>query len=296
MSRPTPTELAAISRLFSSSVVRELAQRGRSRLVARLAAQLPFVSGMKRSARLGDLFEAAFSILRRAGHRDEYIYKAALTHNVLLGKHSLQTAAMLTEFRVGACKADVAILNGSGTVYEIKSERDSLARLVKQLAAYRSVFARVNVIASEDHIRSVLDVVPSDVGVLILSKRNFISTLREAEDAPERTSPLAIFESIRASEAKAILTHFKIGVPSGPNTELRRAMRAQFARLDPAATHAAMVKVLRKTRNLSPLAGLVDELPPSLVPAALTTPLRKADHARLTASTNIRVSDALAWA
>lgn len=49
------------------------------------------------------------------------------THNViankiLLGKHSLNTSHMLSEFRVGYNKADVVIINGTSSVYEIKSE------------------------------------------------------------------------------------------------------------------------------------------------------------------------------
>jgi len=82
------------------------------------------------------LFERAFSLLEREGYRHEYVYKAALTQKIFLGRHSLQTASMLSEFRVGQCKADLVILNGTSTVYEVKSERDSLDRLERQVAAW----------------------------------------------------------------------------------------------------------------------------------------------------------------
>src|SRR5271165_5646714 len=142
-------QLAAISRLFSSSIVREMARKGRSPLFARLVTQSRMLSSISLSEPASKVFEAAFSLLRREGYRHEYIYKAALTHKILLGKHSLQTASMLNEFRVGECKADLAILNGTATVYEVKSERDSLSRLERQVAAYAKVFARVCVIAAE---------------------------------------------------------------------------------------------------------------------------------------------------
>src|SRR5438128_1527304 len=125
----TLTDFAAISRLFSSTVIRELARKGKSPLFARLASQLHLLHSLPASERVYNVFEAAFAVLGREGYRDEYIYKAALTQRILLGKHSLQTASMLNEFRVGECKADIAILNGTATVYEVKSERDSLARL-----------------------------------------------------------------------------------------------------------------------------------------------------------------------
>lgn len=93
---------------------------------------------------------------QREGYRHEYIYKAAPTHKILLGKHSLHSASVINEFRVGECKADVAILNGTATVYEVKSERDSLAWLERQIRANATVFAKVYVIASESHIQAVL--------------------------------------------------------------------------------------------------------------------------------------------
>src|SRR6267154_2290198 len=131
----TAEQLAAISRLFSSSVIREMARKGKSPLFARLASQSLLPSSLPERTPVQDFFEAAFSLLKREGYRHEYIYKAALVNKILLGKHSLQTASMLNEFRVGECKADLAILNGTATVYEVKSERDSLVRLRKQITA-----------------------------------------------------------------------------------------------------------------------------------------------------------------
>jgi hypothetical protein len=61
----------------------------------------------------------------------------------------------------------LAILNGTATVYEVKSERDSLTRLEKQLAAYVQVFACVYVIAADDHVDEVVSLTPKDVGVML---------------------------------------------------------------------------------------------------------------------------------
>ncbi len=156
-----PTDqLAAISRFFSSSVIQEMARTGKSPLFARLARQSLLLNSFPSSERVYTLFEKAFSLLKREGYRHEYIYKAALMHKILLGKHSLQTASMLNEFRVCECKADLAILNGTATVYEVKSERDSLSRLERQVAAYSKVFARVCVIAAENHIDAIVGSLP----------------------------------------------------------------------------------------------------------------------------------------
>jgi hypothetical protein len=289
-------QLAAISRLFSSSVIREMARKGRSPLFARLAGESLLVDRLSASKPVFDLFDTAFSLLKRQGYRHEYIYKSALTHRILLGKHRLHTASMLNEFRVGECKADLAILNGTATVYEVKSERDSLTRLERQVAAYARVFACVYVIAGEKHVDAVMDAVPKDVGVLRLDNRYRISTVREAADRPERTFPAAIFDSIRMAEARMILRSLDVGIPDVPNTELNGVLRRLFVKLEPREAHEGMVRVLKKTRNLQPLSDLVAQLPLSLQTAALSVPLRKLDHARLVAAVNTRLKDAMGWA
>jgi hypothetical protein len=289
-------QLAAISRLFSSSVFHEMARKGKSPLFSRLANQSGLLCAMPATSYVYSLFETAFSLLKRQGYRDEYIYKAALTHNVLLGTHSLQTASMLNEFRVGGCKADIAILNGTATVYEIKSERDSLVRLERQLAAYSKVFARVYVIASESHVDAVIASVPKDIGVLLLNNRHNISTRREALDCPERTSPEAIFDAIRTDEARMILASRGVSVPTVPNTVLHSVLRELFTKLKANQAHDGMVRVLKKTRNLLSLSDLVAQLPPSLHTAALSVPLRKLDHSRLVAAVHTPLENAMAWA
>jgi hypothetical protein len=289
-------QLAAISRLFSSSVVREMARKGRSPLFARLVTQAQLFGSVSLTEHVYTLFDAAFSLLKREGYRHEYIYKAALTHKILLGTHSLQTASMIHEFRVGGCKADVAILNGTATVYEVKSERDSLTRLDRQVAAYATVFAKVYVVAAENHIRAVANSVPDYVGILCLNSRHQISPLRDAANQPERTSPAAIFNSIRIEEARTILSSFGVCVPCVPNTELHAVLGREFVKLAPTQAHEGMVRVLKQTRNLLPLSALVDQLPPSLQTAALSVPMRKMDHQRLVDAVNTPLKDAMGWA
>ncbi len=293
---PNASQLSALSRLFSSGVFREMATKGRSALFARLIGQTGIEVPCWDGATVGDAFDRAFSVLRRSGLRDEYVYRAALTHNVLLGTHSLNTASMLTEFRAGACKADLAILNGTATVYEIKSERDSLARLANQITNYKKVFAKVYVIAGESHVGDVLEETPADVGVMCLSRRHSISTVREAIDQPDQVCPRTIFESLRSTEARAILRDLKVPVPDVPNTMLHSTLRACFERLRPEDVHRAMVKTLRLTRNLAPLGELVDQLPSSLQPAALSIQVRRADHDRLVEAVRTPLGAAMNWA
>lgn len=289
-------DVSATARMFSAKVLQELSRYGLSPLLARLLRESGLAKQLHPSESIRECFQFAFRTLRRKAYRHEYIYKSAITNKVLLGTHSLQTASMITEFRVADCKADVVILNGTGTVYEIKSERDTLTRLERQIAAYMDVFATVNVIVGENHTDSALDLTPPEVGVMELSSKHTISTIRPGENKPERTQSSAIFESINLQEAKIILRNLSIDVPEVPNTIMYDVCRDLFVKIPGHFAHKEMVSTLKRTRKLTALSGLVDELPPCLYSAALTSKIRRQDHGRLVGAMGVPIGDALEWA
>lgn len=290
------SQLAAADKLFSSAVIQDFAKKGKSALFARLACESGLDALVPKREPIGAFFDCVFELLRREPYRHEYAYKAALTHKQLLGVHSLKTAAMLTEFRVGSSKADIAIINGTSTVYEIKSDRDKLSRLESQIHAYRRVFARVNVITGEKHLHSVLCSMPDDVGVLVLTRQFKIKTIREAINAPERVDSVAILESITRSEAIRILDMLGREVPCLPNTQMHGALRKLFEQCPPAEVHACMVNVLKETRSLLPMAELINDVPKSLQAAVISTSIRKQDYGRLLEAVRTPKEDALGWA
>jgi len=290
------SQLAAISRFFSSAVLQEMARSGKSPLFTRLVRESKLDEITKDLRAVGGFFDFAFKLLKQKDYRYEYAYKSAITHKLLMGVHSLRTASMLSEFRVGTCKADLAILNGTSTVYEIKSERDNLERLPNQIATYCKVFAKVNIITGECHLDAIRAMVPEEIGILVLNSRFQISTLREAVDRPGAIDPCVVFDSISKTEAIRILHMMNIEVPDVPNTRFHAAMTEIFSLLDPVDLHACMIVVLKETRSLLPLSELVSALPKSLQAAAFSTPLRKRDYSKLLSAVATPLSEALDWA
>lgn len=290
------TEVAAIARFFSASVVQEMAQKGKSPLFSRLVSQSGLNDALDQSESVGKLFDLAFSLLKKKAYRHEYVYKAAITHKLLLGKHSLRTASMLTEFRIGNCKADVVILNGTSTVYEIKSERDKLDRLETQIAEYRKVFAKVNIITGENHLKSVISSTPTEVGVLLLNDKFQISTIREAVDCIDKIESEAVFNSMSQYEAIKILEHLDILIPKLPNTQLHQAIGVLFKKIPSEKLHISMLHVLKEQRSLLPISELVSALPDSLKAAVFATQLRKQDYSRLLDAVNAPIKNVLNWA
>ena len=165
------SEASALSRLFSAAVLRDFSKDGRSPLFARLLNHTRLSACVPPEATVGTTLDQAFELLNKSRFRDDYVYRAAITEKILLGRHNLNTATLLNEVRAGLCKADVVVINGTSTAYEIKSERDSLVRLKNQLENYRKVFAAVNVVVSKSHLSEVLQIATEDVGVITLSER-----------------------------------------------------------------------------------------------------------------------------
>jgi hypothetical protein len=294
----SPTQLSALSRLFSSSVFHELAKKGRSPLFCRLFKETILSDRFHHKNNddiVSKVFDDAFKELQHFGYRDEYVFRAALIHNKFLGHHNLREASILTEFRAGACKADLAILNGTSTVYEIKSDRDSLARLTNQIENYRKVFAQIYVIASEKYVDEILNTTSREIGVLILNRKNGIKTKRKAIDCSDLVCTETIFESLRMSEAQAILKDLNIPIPDIPNTMQHAALREIFSRLNPKRVHDRMVITLKKTRTLEPLENLVFHLPNSLKPAAISFQVRRSDHNRLIKAITTPMREAVDW-
>lgn len=288
-------QLAAAAGIFSSKVIQEMAKTGKSETFSRLATQSGLIDLISKSTPISHFFDRVFNILQRSDYRHEYSYKNLITNKQLLGVHSLKTASMLSEFRVGTNKADLVILNGTSTVYEIKSERDNLRRLETQISAYRKVFASVNVITGINHIASLEKILPVDVGILLLNHRSKIHEVRKSTQMPERTDPVSILDSVKRNEAFAILRHLNITAPTAPNTQIYSALRHIFTNCDPTETHEAMVAVLKETRTLIPLTDLLNQIPTSLKAAILSTPIKKQDHERLIGAINTPKKEALLW-
>lgn len=289
------SELAALTRMFSPRVLRELGETGRSSLLARLLTEtdIPRVLGVE--ATLADAFDLAFAALRRMGNRDDYVYRVAITQKIALGRHSLRTATVLNELRARGSKADLVILNGTATAYEIKSERDSFKRLEGQLADYLSVFASVNVVTSPMQVDNALSLAPDDVGVLVLSSRFQLQVVREATDRPERIEPLAMLNTLRVQEAVDVLDGFGLSFPQVPNTRRWDALREIFVGLDPARVHAEAVRVLKSTRSHPELMPFLQKLPTPLRAAALASDLSEDARNRLCVAAWLPLTTVLAW-
>jgi hypothetical protein len=68
----------------------------------------------------------------------------------------------------GSVRADFAVVNGILKGFEIKSERDTLSRLHKQIPGYSQVFDTVSIATAERHLKEARKSVPRWWGICII--------------------------------------------------------------------------------------------------------------------------------
>ncbi len=261
--------LPALSRIFSPIVMDCLALKGHSDYLNEVCSNSNILEQIEPSMPLSQFFDCIYNILFK-NYRNEYIYKNAIANKILLGKHSLNTSNMLTEFRVGKCKADAVVINGTSTVYEIKSEFDSFARLERQMEAYCQVFDHINVITSNSQATKLKSILPDAVGILVLTDRNTISTIRDSKSNKKNINPGTLFDSLRKKEYIKVVDEYYETTPDVPNTQIYRECKKLYCKIPPEAAHDLTMTTLKKRNNTKVLKEFIANAPDSLSAYALS--------------------------
>lgn len=136
---------------FSPTVFRALAKEDVDTLRPRVAA-LARMDDVSSETTLGQAFDMALAHLSH-NYRNEYYFKSQLVSKVIFGRHSPRTASALVEVPMGRSCADLMILNGTSSVYEIKTDLDDFARLAGQLESYMTRADRVHVVVSDSRAK-----------------------------------------------------------------------------------------------------------------------------------------------
>ncbi len=100
--------------------------------------------------------------------------------------------------RQGAARIDVAVVNGIFHGYEIKSRKDTLARLPAQIEVYNQVFDYVTLVVDAAHLDKAINLIPEWWGIYVPRRRgsqiNFsVVRNRERNRNGLRTNALAEF-------------------------------------------------------------------------------------------------------
>ncbi|MFW0758391.1 sce7726 family protein [Pseudomonas sp. H11T01] len=260
-----------LSKIFSSKCIENLASGD----ISQIEGASSFYSEVLPSAFTPvDVFEACYKDLSK-NYRSEYFFKNVVANKIVLGKHKLSTATLLSEFRVENSKADCVILNGSSTCYEIKSELDNFSRLNDQLKSYKKIFDKIYVVVAEGHKKFVVDNVDESVGLIVLTGRNTLSEVRVATQNKNKIDPGVLIRSLRKNEYIEIASMLSGVAPDLVNTEIFHWCESVFFQADNDLLRSAFCSTLKKTRRADKEFSL--ELPSQLLMAGLRL---KMSHAK----------------
>jgi hypothetical protein len=131
----------------------------------------------------------------------------------LNASHADENFLIVDEFGIckGTVRADLAVISDSLKGYEIKSDRDTLARLSIQTTGYSKVFDTVTLVAAEQHVRMAIQKIPDWWGINVITRDVSSSIkmeiLREEQDNPS-VDPFCLAELLWRDEILTILEKF----------------------------------------------------------------------------------------
>jgi hypothetical protein len=269
------SNITMFATLFSPLIIKELAKFGYSKKFSRILDY--FIQKkyqLSTDEKLASFYDSIYEILKKE-YPNEYIYKNAIAKNILLGNHSLNTSFMINELRTKNSKADVVIINGTLTAYEIKSKYDNLNRLQKQLQDYKTVFEKIYVITDEKYSQNLLHLQKDGIGILVLNKNGSISTLFKASSQMDNINLSNLFDILRKDEYLAIIKKiFKIDIDV-PNSQVYRCAKEIFVTLDKKKVYKETAKVLKQRGDSVMLKEFITKVPNSLKARAIETKLTK---------------------
>lgn len=234
---------AVLAAAFSPVVLRRLARKEPASTDARIGVIASLLANHP-TGTLGEAFDAAHRILARS-YRSEYVFKNELISRIIFGRHSPRTASALVEQHMGSSCADVLVLNGTSTVYEIKTDLDDFSRLSGQLESYSTRAEYVFVASSMTRADALAARVPENVGVIGLHTNGRLTVAREAISNLDRIDVSHLFGMLRVAELEAILGRTHRYVPEPHQSRAWYAMRDLFHELSPTVAHAETLHELR---------------------------------------------------
>lgn len=185
------------------------------------------------------------------GMRDGDI-RAAL-HDRLGADHSNEPDTRFVD-ELGLCgtvRVDVAVVNGTFSGYELKSDRDTLRRLPAQVEVYSKVLDRATLVVGERHLahEQTLTMLPGWWGVIVARQCDDGVDLEETRPSAwnDEVDPGALVQLLWREEALAELA--SRGLDTGVRTKPRRVIAERLSNELPIEELRAVVRYRLKTRE-----------------------------------------------
>ncbi|SRX74366.1 sce7726 family protein [Aequorivita antarctica] len=215
-------------------------------------------------------------------YKNEYVYKNILTNKLFLKKYSLKNTIALNEFNIGKSIADFVLLNGEARVYEIKTELDNLEKLDKQIVDYCQFGDKVYIVTCSKHVNKLIELYnDSTIGIIELTSRNSLKTIKEATSNIATFSCEKLFKTLRKQEYIEIIDEHFHFVPDVSNTRIFKECLALAKKIEISLFQKLVVNKI-KSRNISNPKKIQEKsIPESLKHICYTLDFSKNEYAKL---------------
>lgn len=167
--------------------------------------------------------------------RDKDVREALHASLVAFHRLDLPNTRFVDELDLcGEVRVDVAVVNGSLSGYELKSAKDNLRRLPKQVELYSKVLDYSVLVVAENHYDAALSIVPDWWGVTVAIgsstggvdltdlrppvfnvqiEPDYLSRLLWRDELLEELARLGIDRGYRSKPRRVLWSHFSSSVP-----------------------------------------------------------------------------------
>ena len=150
----------------------------------------------------------------------------------------------------GEVRVDVAVLNGMMIGYELKSDRDTLKRLPKQVEWYSKVLDRAHIVVAENHLNDALEIVPDWWGCTVAtSGKNGIVCLHDEREGRQNLGVDGKTLALLLWRAEALIALEERGLDRGYRSKTRGAMAQRLAEALPLKELRDLVRETLKFRE-----------------------------------------------
>ncbi|WP_316819462.1 sce7726 family protein [Pedobacter gandavensis] len=207
--------------------------------------------------------EIAYNYLKKY-YRCEYIYKNEIANQILLQFHNDNSATLLREVSSDASIADIVIINGNTTAYEIKTELDSFERLSNQMNSYKSIYDQLYIVTHPGALKNVNNRIHGDVGIIIFDHDGILKLERQAQVQKNEFNPRKAVLTLRQSELMSAYQQYVGKLPKMGTALIYNFCYQWYVGLDSVDAHIIFAQALKSRRPSAHQFELIKKCIPAL--------------------------------
>ena len=236
----------SISALFTTPTFKDVFRSGESEYITEKMSSFKKQIGAPKGTTIGKAINKAYQYLTE-NYRNEYIYKNVIANKLLLERHDLKEAGLLNEVRIGSSIADLIVINGTNTIYEIKTELDSPIKLLKQIESYKKVSPKVFLVTHHSLIDKYSPIIAeSAVGLISLNENQNLDIIYEPMADTSFFDIKMMMSMLRKDEYSGLIfSHFGY-LPNVSNINFYKECLKLAIQITETEFHSLMLVQLRK--------------------------------------------------